>query len=106
MAYLSYDQREHFAERFNAIKDEHESRNFSEIAKPRSSRKDLHALLLLAELDAGSTKAIICAAEHDIIYVGVDLASFVDTITDEQLIELAICGMMFDDDGDGFSMYV
>lgn len=76
---------------------------FSRVAQPRSSRPDLHAFLLLNEL-VPDTKDIVSAAGHDEIWLSPSLDDLVAAgITEDQVIELARCGVRISEDS--LSMY-
>lgn len=90
------DDREDFGERWNRIdQDDNEYLEFERVQNKRSQRPDLHAFLLLDALFPGSSN-IISGACHDEFYLdvgGCDLES----LTDEQIIELIRCGVMHRD---------
>lgn len=69
---------------------------FDQIENKRSSRPDIHAILLLDSLFPGKTD-MICAAEHDIFYLDVSEEQ-IETLTEEQVIELLRCGVHLDSD--------
>ncbi len=71
---------------------------FERVSNKRSSRPDLHAFLLLDELIPGD-RDMVCAAEHDEIYLDVDLDELAAVITKEQAIELVRCGVRESNDG-------
>jgi hypothetical protein len=72
---------------------------FERVENKRSSRPDLHAFMLLAELVPGDMD-IVCSAEHDEIYLQPDIADLVKAgITREQVVELARCGVRTGDYG-------
>jgi len=66
---------------------------FDEIENKLSGRQDLHAFLLLEKILPGKTGDMISAAEHDQIFLGVDLDELVVVITQEQVNELEACGV-------------
>jgi hypothetical protein len=66
---------------------------FEKIDK-KSKRKDLHAFLLLDEILGDScSDDMVSEAEHDQIYLGVDMELLAEKITEEQVKELVICGV-------------
>ena len=81
------------AERFEQVNDEY--LEFERIASPRSRRPDLHAFLLLDELQPGR-RDLIEAAEHDVFYLNIDVDTLEAVITDEQILELVRCGVRMD----------
>lgn len=89
-----------------ALFDKHKDAflQFKDIANPRSRRADLHAFLLLDELTPGKAN-MIADAEHDYIWLGVDVDELLAVITEDHVIELTRCGVMYDDDTDFLFMY-
>jgi hypothetical protein len=71
---------------------------FELVENPRSKRPDLHAFLLLEELVPGD-KDILDAAEHDEVWLSIELSELEGKITEEQLLELIRCGIRCDEDG-------
>lgn len=69
-----------------------------------SNRLDLHAFLLLDKIVAGTTD-IIFAAEHDEIFLEVDLKEVANNIEKEQVIDLIRCGVRLSE-FDCFAMFV
>jgi hypothetical protein len=65
---------------------------FDRIEKKLSKRPDLHAFLLLDKLVPGKSD-MICAAEHDQIWLGVDVEELLEVATEQQLIDLHRCGV-------------
>lgn len=88
---------------FDAAEDEYIK--FDRIEKPRHARPDLAAFLLLAELVPG-TDDMVAAAEHDEIYLKTDCEALAEVITQEQVIELARCGVRYDSEYDCLAMFV
>ena len=77
---------------------------FENIKTKMSTRPDLHAFMLLDKL-LPSTHDLIVSAEHDIIYLDVTLDKLEGIITEEQVKELIMCGVMIED-GEGLAMFV
>lgn len=88
-------------ERFALFDDEFVK--FDRVVNRRSNRPDLHAFMLLDELFPGE-KDIVSAAEHDMIYLGVDIED-VCKLTDHQILELVRCGVMLGRDDDSLYMF-
>jgi hypothetical protein len=78
---------------------------FKTLTNKRSARPDLHAFLLLEELLPNKNFDMIAAAEHDQIWLDVQLEDLAAVVTDEQVRELAICGV-FIDDTESLSLFV
>lgn len=70
-----------------------------------TQRPDLHAFLLLEKLLPGSDGDIVTAAEHDEIWLDIDVEALAAVITIEQIEELDSCGVMADEDHDGLHMF-
>jgi hypothetical protein len=81
---------------------------FGLVENRRSSRRDLHAFLLLDELlplRGEFDGDIVSGAGHDQIWLDIDVTRLAEVITEDQIIELLRSGVMFDDHDDGLSMY-
>ena len=74
------------------------------VSNPRSKRPDLHAFLLLDSLCQGDDD-MISASEHDIFYLSVRPEDVCEHITEDQVIELIACGVMYDGEYECFSMF-
>lgn len=83
---------------------EDEFLKFDRIENKRHARPDVHAFLLLDSLLPGD-EDIVCGASHDEIYLNVDVEKLLEIITEDQLIELHRCGVLYDEDYDGLMMY-
>lgn len=78
---------------------------FDRVTNKLSTRPDLHAFLLLTSL-VPNTSDIIGGAEHDIVYLNVDVEKFLAVATKDHLIELHRCGVLYSDEHEGFYMFV
>lgn len=77
---------------------EDEFLKFDRVQEKLSQRPDLHAFLLLDSLVPGKGR-IVSAAEHDEIYLGVDLAELAESsITEDQVRDLVRCGVREDEE--------
>lgn len=94
---------EEFTEALSEHTDDH--LQFERVEKKRSTRPDLHAFLLLAELDP-SSKDIVGGAEHDEIFLNVDIEAVARSSTLDTITELRRCGVMYDEDSDSLAMFV
>lgn len=86
-------------ERMHAVDDEFGK--FDRVTNKLSNRSDLHAFILLDKLMPGGDwpfPDLIAAAEHDQIYLSIDCDKLNDVITDEQVLELVRCGVMYSED--------
>jgi len=88
-------------ERFEDVNDEHGE--FDKIKNKRSNRPDLHAFLLLDELFPGADD-IISSSQHDEFYLDIS-AEDIEKLTDEQILELTRCGVMYNDESECLSMF-
>lgn len=90
-------------ERFEKVENNYGE--FELIINKRASRKDLHAFILLDELfpdDVG--RDLVCAAEHDRYWLGISKEN-IDKLTDEQILELTRCGVMYDEDNESLYLF-
>lgn len=80
---------------------------FADVVNPLHRRADICAFLMLDSLCPPLKKGsdIIACAEHDAIYLDVDLDTLADNITDEQIRDLVRCGVMYDSENDGLMMF-
>lgn len=77
----------------------HEAANslsFSDVARPRARRADLHALLLLDSIFEGDGN-LIQDAEFDKVYFYWDMVVFCQKGTEEDIKELVACGMILNE---------
>ena len=84
-------------ERFEHLFGKHEQYyvQFEQIDNPLHNRPDLAAFLLLAELCPGSGD-IIGAAEHDEVYLSIDVEKgLLPVVTEENIIYLLRCGVSY-----------
>lgn len=75
-------------------KHEEEYGYFERIETPLAKRPDLHAFLLLEQL-CPDKKNIIGGAEHDIVYLSIDIEELAEKINESQIIELLRCGLSY-----------
>jgi len=78
---------------------------FEQVKNPLSGRPDINAFLLLDQLVSGS-RDIISSAEHDEIWVNIDVEKLAEVIVEEQIIELIRCGVRYDSAFDSLAMFV
>lgn len=76
---------------------------FEDMPNKRSNCAEIHAFLLLNELIP--TERMICSAKHDQIWLDVEIEKLAEIITPEQVAELSICGVFYDDDTELLSMF-
>ena len=68
---------------------------FDRVINKLSNRPDLHAFMLLDSLVPGK-REIVSSAEHDEIWLDVELSDLADVITKDHIIELIRCGVQLD----------
>jgi hypothetical protein len=111
MSKLTEDEVE---ELFETHGDEHSKSKRIPKERRLSYRDDIQAFMMLDKLlpptekqkeDGKGLCDIVCAAEHDKIWLGVDYSELADAgITEEQIIDLIRCGCMAE--SEGISMFV
>lgn len=83
---------------------------FGNILAPRHPRRDVCAFLMLADLmPVAATEeppVMVAAAEHDVIWLGVNCKQLAAVITDEQVRDLRRCGVRYDEQFDSLSLFV
>jgi len=94
---------------FKHLEDTDEYKKFERVVPKPSYIPDLCAFLLLESLDlipkikhgpdAGQYFSIVACAEHDEIFLNVDIAKLAETATEEFIIDLYRCGVLYDQDG-------
>lgn len=93
---------EYFTSLFEKYEDDYIQ--FEKVEHKRSSRPDIHAFILLNELVPG-TEDMVSAAEHDEIYISIDVDKLAEAISEDQAVELIRCGVRMGD-YDGLAMFV
>lgn len=71
----------------------------------KSARPDLCAFVLLDALLPGNKDMVACA-EHDEIWLDVDLDLLAEIVTEADVLALVQCGVRIDDEVDSLAMYV
>ena len=87
--------------------EESEFLKFERIEKDKMlhERKDIGAFMLLHKLAPG-TGDIVVSAEHDEIWLDVDIEKLESSATEEDILYLIRCGVMYDTETDSLSMFV
>ncbi|MBS3648884.1 hypothetical protein KEU06_09720 [Pseudaminobacter sp. 19-2017] len=86
--------------------------NFACDGRFGTKRNDLHAFMLLESIlpeqvnENGHVMDMVTAAEHDKIWLEVDVRKLAEVITKEQIEELEACGVFASEDEDGLWMFV
>ena len=86
--------------------EEHEDEflRFDRVARKLSNRPDLHAFLLLDKLVPGNSD-IVSGAGHDEIYLDTSPDSLLAVATEDELIELHRCGVLYGGEYDSLYMF-
>lgn len=87
--------------------DDHDDEflKFDRVLNQMSSRRDVHAFQLLDILVPVKDDIVSCA-EHDQIWLSVDVEELLEAASEEQLLDLHRCGVWYDDDVESLSMWV
>lgn len=78
---------------------------FDRVENKLSSRPDIHAFILLNQLVPGNRNMVGCA-EHDEIWLDIDVDKLKAVATKEQLRELHRCGVRYDRSVESLAMFV
>lgn len=86
---------------FDAASEAGEYIKFERVEDKLHPRPDLCAFLLLHKLAPGEGEGrdMICAAEHDVIYLDVDLEELAANATEADIVTLVRCGVRYGSDG-------
>jgi len=92
------------AELFDDHKDEF--LEFGRVPPERrlSNRPDLHGFCLLDKLVPGE-RDMVCNSQHDVFYLDVSPAELAKWATEEQVIDLIRCGLIYEEGEDSLAMY-
>jgi hypothetical protein len=85
---------------------ENEAHHFDRVSHPTSKRADLHAFMLLDKLVPEAGLDMVSAAEHDEIWLDVDVEKLAEVIQECQVIELRRCGIRYCSEFDCLGMFV
>ena len=86
-------------------KNDDEFLKFDRVENKLSNRPDLCAFMLLDKL-MPAARDIVSAAEHDEIFLDVDIETLESVATEDDLLTLIRCGVMYDSGFDCFAMFV
>lgn len=80
---------------------------FERVQNKLSTRPDLHGFFLLDILIKNeNNQDMISAAEHDEIWLNIDLTNLAEIATEQQIIDLIRCGVRLDTRREGLCMFV
>lgn len=92
-------------ETFKKYANEYITFNINDV-RAVSKCHDLWAFILLDKLVPTQYSDIICAAEHDEIWLWTDIVKLAERATEEDIKFLVGCGVRYSDDHDCLCMYV
>lgn len=78
---------------------------FGRVENKLHERPDICAFLLLDKLLPDPCKDIVSAADHDQIYLGVDIEKLAGVATEDDIITLIRCGVLYESDTDSLYMF-
>lgn len=88
-------------------KHDREYLKFELVESPRHPRPDVCAFLMLHDLaPTPNDQDMVDAAEHDEIWLNVDVARLADAATEAQIVDLIRCGVRLDTGFDRLAMFV
>lgn len=79
---------------------------FDKVENPLHPRSDICAFLLLDKLLPDPGRGIIGNADHEVIYLGVSTNALAEVATEEDILTLTRCGVMYDNENECLSMFV
>lgn len=87
------------------FQDNDEFLKFDNVPEKKATRPDLHAFIVLAELDPGN-RDVLASSGHDEVWLSFDPEVVFSKITEAQALDLVRCGVLYDADYQGFHMFV
>lgn len=78
---------------------------FERVENKLHSRPDICAFLLLDKLLPNDGRDMVCAAEHDEIFLDADCDKLAEVATEEDILTLTRCGVRYDSDTDSLAMF-
>lgn len=92
---------------FHAASENGAFDRFKTLTDKPSQRADLCAFILLDQLLSASKRTdMICCAEHDQIWLDVNLDDLAKVVTERDVDYLDACGVWVDEDTESLSMFV
>lgn len=86
-------------------KHDNEFLKFNMVENKLNQRPDICAFLLLDRLLPNDGHDMVCAAEHDEIFLDVDCDKLAEVATEYDIIMLTRCGVHYDSDTNGLAMF-
>jgi len=86
-------------------KYEDEFLKFDRVQNKLHSRRDICAFLLIDKLLPRAGMDMVCAAEHDEIYLDADVEKLAEVATEEDILTLVRCGVHFESSTDSLAMF-
>ncbi len=77
---------------------------FENIEERLSTRRDMHAMIILDKVLPGNNN-MIAASGHDEVWLCIACEDLAEVITEEDILNLVRCGVMLDSD-EGLKMFV
>ena len=78
------------------IKHADEYLNFKHVVKPRSKSRNLHGIMLLDSLIPFGEGNFLSGAEHDEVYLDVDVEALSEKLSEDLIVELIRSGITLD----------
>lgn len=78
---------------------------FGRVENKLHARPDICAFLLLDKLMPHDGRAMVCAAEHDEIYLDVDGKELAAVATEADILTLTRCGVRYDSETNSLAMF-
>lgn len=85
---------------------ENEYLKFDRVENPPNPRPDISAFILLDWLMPKPGRCILSAAEHDEIFLDIDIDKLASIATSEDILMLIRCGVRLDSATDSLAMFV
>lgn len=79
---------------------------FELVVNPPHPRPDISAFIILDKLLPNPGRDMVCAAEHDEIWLDVDCEKLASVATEDDILTLVRCGVRYDSSTDSFAMFV
>lgn len=78
---------------------------FDRVENKMHSRPDLCAFLLLDKLLPNDGRDMVCAADHDKIFLDADCERLAEVATEDDILTLTRCGVFYENDTDSLAMF-